>query len=265
MIASVAKALDILLLFSPDEPRLTLTAIAQRLDMPKSTTHHLVKTLAGYGFIEKLDDDSYGIGKTIIGLTQSAVVNVELRDRAAPLLRELADSCGESTYLTVRDGNRVLYIYAIESPQRLLARSAVGDHAPLYCTSVGKAILAHLPPDEAYSLYCDPDVPLEAFTPYTITDRERLEQDLLATRARGYSVDNQEHEEQTFCVGAPIFNGQRTVIGACSISGRDPQIVQSRLPALSTNIVRTAQEISRRMGYVPDRMSSVRQVFIGRA
>ncbi|MBL8145339.1 MAG: IclR family transcriptional regulator [Anaerolineae bacterium] len=265
MIASVAKALDILLLFSPAEPRLTLTAIAQRLEMPKSTAHHLVKTLARYGFIEKLDDDSYGIGKAIIGLTQSAVVNVELRDRAAPLLRELADSCNESAYLTVRDGNRVLYIYAIESPQRLLARSAVGDHAPLYCTSVGKSILAHLPPDEAYSFFHDPDVRLEAFTSHTLTNLEQLEQDLLATRARGYSVDNQEHEEQTFCLGAPIFNSQRTVIGACSISGRDPQIVASRLPALSTNVVRTAQEISRRMGYVPDRMSSVRQNFIGRA
>lgn len=265
MIASVAKALDILLLFSPDQPRLTLTAIGQRLEMPKSTAHHLIKTLIRYGFIEKLDDDSYGIGKAVIALTQSVVVNVELRDRAAPLLRELADSCDESTYLTVRDGTRVLYIYAIESPQRLLARSAVGDHAPLHCTSVGKAILANLTDAEVRALYDDGKSALKPFTPNTITRFERLQEELAATRSRGYSMDNQEHELQTFCIGAPIFNANRAVIGACSISGRDPQIMGTRLAALSANVAQTAQEISRRMGYVPDRVSKVRHMFVGRA
>lgn len=265
MIASVAKALDILLLFSPTEPRLTLTIIAQRLDMPKSTVHHLIKTLVRYGFIEKLDDDSYGIGKAIIGLTQSAVVNVELRDRAAPLLRELADACDESAYLTVRSGDCVLYIYAIESPQRLLARTAVGDYAPLYCTSVGKAILAHLPAEEVEALFKNAPAVLEAFTTHTLTNFRDLKRDLAITRDRGYSIDDQEHEDETFCIGAPIFNAQRVVIGACSVSGRDPQIVQARLPALSNHVVRAAQEISRRMGYVPDRMSSVRPLVIGRA
>ncbi|MBK9121655.1 MAG: helix-turn-helix domain-containing protein [Chloroflexi bacterium] len=147
-----AKALDILLLFSPAEPRLTLTVISQRLGIPKSTTHHLIKTLVNYGFIEKLDDDSYGIGRTIIGLTQSAVVNVELRDRAAPLLRQLADSCSESTYLTVRDGSHVLYIYAIESSTRLLAHGGRRPcAAPLHlrrqsdpCFSAGSRDQRHL-------------------------------------------------------------------------------------------------------------------------
>jgi len=265
VIASVAKALDILLLFSPDQPRLTLTAIGQRLEMPKSTAHHLIKTLMRYGFIEKLDDDSYGIGKAVIALTQSVVVNVELRDRAAPLLRELADSCDESTYLTVRDRAQVLYIYAIESPQRLLARSAVGDHAPLHCTSVGKAILAHLDEEEVDALYEHGQAALRPFTPHTITRLDRLQEELAATRSRGYSIDNQEHELHTFCIGAPIFNAHRSVIGACSISGRDPQIVQARLAPLSANVAQTAQEISRRMGYVPDRVSNVRHSFTGRA
>jgi len=264
VIASVAKALDILLLFSPAEPRLTLTAISQRLGSPKSTTHHLIKTLVRYGFIEKLDDDSYGVGRTIIGLTQSAVVNVELRDRAAPLLRQLADTCSESTYLTVRDGSQVLYIYAIESSTRLLARTAVGDRAPLHCTSVGKAILAYLPEAETLAMYGDDSDALTSFTSHTITTYAALCDDLAATRARGYSIDNQEHELQTFCIGAPIFDSARAVIGACSISGIDPRIVGSRLDTVSRGVVDTAQEISRRMGYVPDRMSRVRHTSIGR-
>lgn len=257
MIGSVAKALEILNLFSAFEPRLTLTNISKRLNMPKSTVHHLLSTLLHYGYVEKLEDDSYGIGKAIIALTQSAVVNVELRDRAAPLLREIADITQESAYLTVRDGARVLYIYAIESPQRLLARTAVGDYAPLYCTSVGKAILAFLPEEEVATMYPEQSQ-LERFTEYTLVDLPALQANLTASRQRGYSMDNQEHELNTFCVGAPIFNAQKVPIGACSISGIDPDIVGSRLKTLSTHLMEVAQEISRRMGYVPDRMSMVR-------
>jgi IclR family transcriptional regulator, acetate operon repressor len=259
MIASVAKALDILQLFSTTQPRLTLTMMSKQLNMPKSTVHHLVSTLVQYGFVEKQDDGSYALGKAIIALTQNVLVNVDLRDRTAPLLRNLADSCHESVYLTVLDGDKVLYVYAVESPQRLLARTAVGDHAPLYCTSVGKAILAFLPSEEVDALYSDNGKVLKAVTPNTFTDLALLKADLAVSRERGYSIDNQEHELNTFCIGAPIFNGHNAVIGACSISGVDPEIVGSRLPELSAAIVHTAQEISRRMGYVPGRMSMVRQ------
>ncbi|MBK8021277.1 MAG: IclR family transcriptional regulator [Chloroflexi bacterium] len=153
MISSVTKALDILQLFTTAEPRLPLSEISRRLGIPKSTVHHLIATLAQQNFIEQTDDGSYALGKKIIALTQNVQVNVELRDRAAPLLRALADASRESVYLTVRDGDAVLYIYAIESSQRLMARTAVGDHAPLYCTSVGKAIIAYLPPEEIDRMY----------------------------------------------------------------------------------------------------------------
>ena len=256
MINSVAKALDILALFHTGEPTLTLTEISRRLGMPKSTAHHLLMTMAHYGFIEQIDGGSYALGKRIIALTQNVLVNVELRDRAAPLLRALADSCNESVYLTVRDDQRVLYIYAIESPQRLLARTAVGDHAPMYCTSVGKAVLAYLPSDEIERMYADQT--LHAYTPYTLTDLDALRQDLALTHTRGYAIDNQEHELHTYCIGAPVFDAYGRVVGACSISGIDQAIVGARLDALASGVVGTAQEISRRMGYVPARMSMVR-------
>jgi DNA-binding IclR family transcriptional regulator len=256
MIASVAKALDILTVFTTAEPRLTLTAISRRLNMPKSTVHHLLSTMAQYGFIEKQDDDTYALGKAIIPLTQSVLVNLELRDRAAPLLRALADSCHESVYLTALDGDSVLYIYAIESSQRLLARTAVGDRAPLYCTSVGKAVLAFCPPETVDALYTGVELP--QFTANTLTTLDALKADLMLTHERGYSIDNQEHELNTFCIGAPIFTANNTVVGACSISGVRPQIIGDDLASLSEAVVNTAQEISRRMGYVPERMSLVR-------
>ncbi len=255
MINSVLKAIDILQAFSPSEPRLTLAEIAGRLGMPKSTTHNLLATLLSCGFVEKVDADRYALGTAVVALTQAVRVNVELRDRAAPLLRELADQCRESVYLTVLDGNYALYIYAVESPNRLMARTAVGDRAHLHCTSVGKAMLAYLPADEVEAIVAR--VGLPASSERTITRLDDLREELAATRARGFAIDNQEHELRTFCIGAPIFDAAGRVIAACSMSGADPEIVGRRLPELSQRVREVAQEASRRMGFVPSRQAVV--------
>jgi len=255
VINSVLKAIDILRTFSPDEPRLTLVEISSRLGMPKGTTHNLLSTLAVRGFVEKTDDGRYALGTAIVPLTQAVRINVELRDRAAPLLRELADACRESVYLTVLDGDYGLYIYAVESPRRLLARTAVGDRVALHCTSVGKAILSRLPREEVDGIINR--VGLPKFTAATITDRDALHQELEETRARGYAIDRGEHEVGNYCVGAPILNHDGQVIGACSVSGADPEMIGGKLPEFSARVMYTAQEISRRMGYVPARLSSV--------
>ena len=255
MINSVLKAIDILQVFSTNDPRLTLTEIGDRLGMPKGTTHNLLSTLLSRGFVEKTDDGHYALGTAIIPLTQAVRINVELRDRAAPLLRELADACKESVYLAALDGDYALYIYAIESPRRLLARTAVGDRVTLHCTSTGKAILSRLSREEVEGIISR--VGLPRFTEATITDLDVLYQELEQTRERGYAVDRGEHEAGLYCVGAPILNARGRVIGSCSVSGSDPETIRGRLPDFSARVMHTAQEISRRMGFVPARLSSV--------
>lgn len=248
MVNALLKAIDIINLFSPEEPRLTLAEISKRLQMPKSTVHNILNTLLSRGLIEKVDNDSYALGTNFIALTQAVRVNVELRDRAAPLLRALADASHQSVYLTALDGDLCLYIYAIESSRRLLARTAIGDRAQLHCTSVGKAMLAFMPEAQVRGIV--ERVGLTRFTGETITTWERLQEELAVTRLRGYSLDAGEHEPGTYCIGAPIFNGRAVVIGACSISGGEPDIVGARQHDLAPLVVHAADEISRRMGYV---------------
>lgn len=255
MIHSITKALDILGLYSAQKPRLSLTEISQSLAIPKSTAHHILATLLSYGYIERVENDEYALGTRIITLTQNARVNIEIRDRAAPLLRQLADSSKESTYLTVRENGHVLYIYALESPRRLLARTAVGERVPMYCTSVGKAILSCLKQEEVEDIIARSE--LHPFTENTLTSLESLLEDLRLTQERGYALDHAEHESNVYCIGAPIFGGDTNVVGACSVSGIDPEIIGSRLEELSNQVVLAAQEISRRMGYVPQKFSHI--------
>jgi DNA-binding IclR family transcriptional regulator len=251
VIKSVDKAFKILRMFNPAEPRLSLAEIADRLGNPKSTTYNLLATLVACGYVEKTGDDRYALGPAIIPLTQSVRVNCEIRDRVAPLLRELANISQESVYLTVPEAGFCLYIYAIETSTRLLARTAVGERGYLHRTAVGKAILAFMPAGEADAII--DRVGLPASTAHTITDRSVLQRELESIRERGYSLDRGENEVGTYCVGTPILDARGCVIASCSVSGVDPEIVGERLPDLAKHVMRTALEASRRMGYVPFR------------
>lgn len=249
MIQSVLKAIEIMKLFSPDRPALSLAEISDQLAYPKTTIHTILKTLESEEFVDRLENGMYSLGTAIIPMTQSIRVNVQLRDRAAPLLRELGEFCGESIYLTIRKGSFCLYIYAIESSDRLMARTAVGDTMPMHCTSVGKAILSFLPKQEVFRILEESGLP--SYNTHTIATSDRLIEELELTRKRGYAIDNSEHEEGVYCLGAPIFNERGEPFASCSISGTDKDIITEHLDRFSAGIRYTAQEISRRMGFVP--------------
>jgi DNA-binding IclR family transcriptional regulator len=249
VINSILKAALILDLFSQERPRLTLAELAEQSGYPKTTLYTIAATLVHAGLLERVGD-SYALGKHVVRLSQAARVNVEIRDRAAPILRELADTARESVYLTVPDGNRVLYVYAIESSHRLQARSAIGDHAHFHSTSVGKAMLAFMGEEARNGIF---GAGLPAMTPRTITDSGLLAEELERIRARGYSIDNAENEENTFCIGAPILDQASEVIGACSVSGNSDELITRDLERVAAHVCEAADRVSRRMGYVPRR------------
>jgi len=205
--------------------------------------------------VERVENEAYSLGKAAIILGRSVRVNVEIRDRAAPYLNQLASDCGQSIYLTCLHGDMILYIYAIESPNRLLARTAVGELVPLHCTANGKSIAALLNDNERKEIFSRSK--LIEFTPYTITSPELLEKELCEVRNQGYALDRQEHEIGTYCLGAPIIDARNQVIGAISISGQDPEIIESKAQDYSMLLRSTAQEVSRRMGYVPSLPSQI--------
>ena len=249
MITSILKALEVMEAFSPERPAMALAELSSTLGYPKTTLYTILSTLESKGYVEKGAGGVYSLGSSIIPLTQAVRVNAELRDTAAPLLRELGDFSAESVYLAIHDDTHCLYIYAIESPDRLLARSAVGERALMHYTSVGKAILAFLPDDEVHAIVARTGLPES--TPRTITTLDQLNAERRDIRERGYSRDNAEHEDRTFCVGCPIFDRTGRVIAACSVSGTDEEILTEKRERIAAAVRYTAQEISRRMGCIP--------------
>jgi DNA-binding IclR family transcriptional regulator len=251
VIRSLIKAIDILESFSIEKPETTLSELAAATGHPKTTLRTLLATLESRGYITRAGT-RYALGSASIGLSQSAWVNVEIRDRAAPDLRRMADEVGESVYLTVPEGFRILYIYAIESSHRLEARSAIGDHAYYHSTSVGKALLAHMPPEEREQILDHTGLPQR--TQNTITDRAAFERELEITRERRYAIDNMEGVPDTYCLGAPIFAAGGGIVASCSISGNSPDVVTDRCADLVPILLATADAISKRLGYIPTRL-----------
>ena len=248
-VRSVRRAIRILEAFRERSSH-TVTELARALKLPKSSVYELVSTLAAEGLVTKEDSTSrYRLGLRLVELARAADQDLEVRQVARPLIEKLRDELNETVQLTVLDGEQILYIDGCESSRQLRTFFQPGDRAPLHCTALGKAILANLPARDKERFLRRKG--LRAFTPSTVTDPEALRSELARTAARGYSVDDMEHEEGVRCVGAPIRDREGRAVASISASGPAQRLAPGRDREIARRVMAAAEEISRRLGYRP--------------
>ena len=248
VVKSVRRAIKILEAFESDRG-MSVTKISKILNLPKSSVHEILSTLVTEGILEKdFDSSTYHLGIKLFELGNRARSNLEIRKVATPHLKELNARFDETVHLTVLDNQEVLYIECFESTKRLRTYSVIGVRAPLYCTAVGKAILAFLPLDEIDEIIKVKG--LEKFTENTITDRNVLLQELEKIVLAGYAVDNMEHEDGVRCVGAPIRNYSGKVFASISVSGPSQRVTLENIPEIAELVIATASDISRKLGFI---------------
>jgi IclR family acetate operon transcriptional repressor len=212
---SVEKAMRILeALAVPDGPH-RLMDVAQRAAVPRSTAYRVLATLTAEGFAENCGDGRYGVGGRLGGLGAQIVSVVAAGVRPA-LCRLQQGAGGNTVHLAVRVGDHAVYLHKVDSDKPYEMRSRVGNQLRLHCTAIGKAILAHLPPQEVDAVVTSAGLP--ARTPATITDLVALGAELAAVRERGYAVDDEENEATVRCIGAAILDRAGRPKGGVSIS-----------------------------------------------
>jgi len=208
------------------------------------------KHLAAFQKIGLVEQDSltdrYRIGVYSLRLASIALKTLNIRDIASPYLHKLAGQVGETVHLVVRDGLRVVYIDKVESPKTIRMHSQIGLRNPMYCTGVGKAILAFSPMPLVEAVIAEGLVP---FTANTLVTRSALIADLEKVRQRGYAIDDGEHEIEVRCVAAPIFNHLKEPAASFSISGPRWRIVDQRLEEYGELVRNFSMQISARLGY----------------
>ena len=253
-VRSVRRAVRILEAFR-EGPSLTVTEIARALKLPKSSVYELVCTLAAEGLVKREDSSGrYRLGLRLVELARAANHDLEVRQVARPLMEKLRDEFNETVQLTVLEGGEILYVDGCESSRQLRTFFQSGDRAPLHCTALGKAILANLPPGEKERYLRRKG--LRAFTPGTLTDPAALRRELDRTAARGYSVDDMEHEEDVRCVGAPIRDREGRTIASISASGPAQRLAPGRDREIARRVMAVAEQISWRLGYQPGKGGS---------
>ncbi len=215
-VKSLAKAMGVLECFSDRRPELGVTEIALMLDLHKSTVHNIANTFEQMGYLsQNQETGKYSLGVKLLQFSYIINNHMGLEKFFLPFMKKIASRLSLIVYLGIPHGNEVLYIACAFPDENVGWRNILGEHAPMYCTGLGKAMLSFLPKDlqEKYV-----SLPLERFTEATITDKETLKKDLQLTRERGWSVDSMEHEYGVTCIGIPIFAHDGRVVAAVSIS-----------------------------------------------
>lgn len=230
-VKSLQKALEIINCFIK-KPRLGVTEISEMLDLNKSNVHNILTTFKAMNYLEQ-DEESgkYYLGIGVFELCQSVGDRFSIRNIAMPFMQEIADTTGEMVYLAVPHEDEVIYLEAMYPVDSFnLMRVILGERAKMYCTGIGKAILANLDSDVQED-YISRELP--AYTANTITDKTALRKELLITKERGYAVDNMEHEFGVKCVAMPIINRRGITEGAISVSGPSLRFSPERIEEIA--------------------------------
>ncbi len=238
------RALDLIELLSLESSGLGVTELGARLSLHKSTVHRLLSALAERGYIEK-DDGRYRLGLKFVELASLRLNQLELKTEASPTLRRLASRLDRVAHLAILDGIEAVYIEKLEPQASLRMYSQIGRRIPVHCTALGKSLLSGLSETELNTLTAR--ITFERFTQATLTTPELLKEDVVRTRQRGWSLDDEEYERGIRCVAVPVRDYTRRVVAAISVSG--PARVEDRMEEVAYQVQDAAFEISRRMGY----------------
>jgi DNA-binding IclR family transcriptional regulator len=235
------RGIHILQSFRPTGRPQTLSAIARRTDLPKSTTHRLVDALVAQNLLDRTPDGLV-LGRAVFELGELVPIKMRLREAALPFMEDLYEATHETIHLAVRDVLDVLYVEKIRGHSGVDVPSRVGGRLPMSSTGVGKTLLAFSSAtlvDEVVSR------PLRRLTAKSITDPVTLQNELASIRAAGVGFDYEEATLGVSCVAAPVLVRGEPV-AAISVSVPSDQMQPARLaPAVRTAALALSRVLGR--------------------
>jgi DNA-binding IclR family transcriptional regulator len=244
----IGKVLRILELLDQSPAGLQLKDVAAKTGINKSTAHRFLSHLEAEAYLFRDVEGTYMLGPKIVRLGSGVSFQATLCNICRPTLEKLRKTTDETVNLAVLDGSSILYLDVLESLHTFRFVSQVGMRRALYCTSLGKAILANMDDDRRKEeIYAS--IQFTPVTPRTFTNVARLKRDLIQTREQGFSLEDEEAVVGARCIGAAITGADGKVLGAISVSGPISRVSRERLPFFSAEICKAAREISWRLGY----------------
>jgi DNA-binding IclR family transcriptional regulator len=244
---SLNKVATILDCFSTTNRAMSLADICKLTGFPRSTTHRLLASMREVGLLDQdRERERYRLGIKLFSYGNIVLANLDLHREARPYAEALGRITGLSVHLAVYGGERAVVIHRAEPAPGGLTPLNLLENAPVHCTSIGKAILAF---QSDAILERVIDAGLQRFTDATITSGDQLRAELEQVRAKGYAVDNGEHQPGMRCIGAPIRDQFGRVFASISATGSAIQSPVEREAAVATIVIHHANQISTHLGY----------------
>ena len=246
-IQSVARAMDILNSFR-HESELGISELSAEMGLNKSTIYGLVNTLTGYGFLEQDENTKkYRLGMTLYEYGALALARVDIRAEAKACCAELLKKYPATIHLATHSAGAVIYLEKIDREDVIIRASSIGGvRVPMYCTGVGKAMLAYLP-ESYFAQYIS--FPLKSMTVNTITDRDALLKELAEVRMTGLAYDREEIELGVSCIAAPVFQQDGNPELAVSVSFSNGRIRDIDQNEVAKDLLQCTRKLSARLGY----------------
>jgi DNA-binding IclR family transcriptional regulator len=218
-----AKALDkaviVLYAFSAEDHSVSFTELRERTAFPKATLHRILADLVAVSLIERTPQGGYRLGRELFQLGMRVFTERKLLEVATPFMEDVYERTHETVHLGIIDRTEVVYIAKIGGHHQAAAPSRVGGRMPLYCTAIGKILLAHSPDELVVRVL---QQGLKRRTCRTITSAQVLRQQLAQAVAAGVAYEYEESANGIACVAAPVLGSSNTPIAAISVTGTLP-------------------------------------------
>ncbi|NLB41013.1 MAG: IclR family transcriptional regulator [Clostridiales bacterium] len=249
MLQTLERAVSVIEALANEKNGCGVTKLSKKTNINKSTVFKILYTLSQKGYVERVpDSEDYRLGVKILQLGSAILEQMYLRSIAMPYLQQLSFATKETVHLGILDNFEVVYIEKFESVEHSIRmHSQVGKRSPLHCTGMGKILISDFTDEEIREMYFNRS--MLKYTNSTITEVEKLVEEIISVREKGIAFDNMEHEESIRCISAPIWDRAGRIIAAISISVPVMFLTEERIPFIVEELKKTSRQISYQMGY----------------
>lgn len=238
---TLVKGLLMLETLARSEHPMGVTELGAALGIPKSNVHRMLRALVELRYVLRDEDrGTYRASIRLWELGSAVLARLDLRTTALPQMEALLERTRETVHLSVLDGDEVVYVHKLDSPEPVRAYSQIGGRAPAHCVATGKAMLAF----ESDAFLKSFALRLTRHSPRTITEPDDFLREMERVRATGHAVNRGEWRDSVFGIAAPIRGSDGRVLAALGISGPADRIKPSTIKSLAAHVVDAAHGVS---------------------
>jgi IclR family pca regulon transcriptional regulator len=239
---TLAKGLLVLGAFGKQRPAMTLSDAAMVANLSRATARRVLRTLAKLGYVAQ-EGRAFSLTPRVLELGFAYLSGQDWIDRALPMLKTLSEQFGESCSGSILQGSEIVYVARLPARRIMSTALAVGSRLPAFHTALGRAQLGFL--DDAEIWRRLRSAPINAYTPYTITDMQALFDRVRTDREQGFSIVDEELEQGLRSIAVPVLDVSGEAIGAINLATHATRTTRNEMrDRFLPELKRVAQRIS---------------------